>query len=92
MWKRGWGIAASWHRLAVTSTEYFQDITRVPSTAWPPTLVYYETDGMPPVANHLRAILASERWTITLPNGQALVIHARRQRTPRSIWPPSFGA
>ncbi len=93
VWKRGWGIAASWHRLSVKSTEYSQDIARVPSTVWPPTLVYYDSDGMPPYAgHHLAAFLASERWTITLPNGQHIVIHAHRQRTLRAIWPPYFGA
>lgn len=92
VWKRGWGIAASWHRLSVKSTEYSQDIARVSNTAWPVTLIYYNTDGMPPAAQHLRAILASERWMITLPSGKTLTLHAHRQHGLRPIWPPYFGA
>lgn len=91
VWKRGWGTAAFWHRLSVKSTESSRDIARVPSTAWPSTLVYYDTDGTPPAAHHVAALLASERWTITLPNGPPLIIHAHRQRSLRAIWPPYLG-
>lgn len=87
--KEGWGRAATWHRLYVWAHSGY-DVWRVPNTGWPPTVIYSGESGTGPVREHLAQLLASQRWTITEPGGQQIVINPHRQRRLTPVWPPPF--